>query len=214
MEEFAPFALLAFTSILFIVNPIAVIPTYLVITQRQTSEQRAAAARRACIAATCILFAFALAGAQIFRLFGITIDAFRVAGGLILWVVAMDMLHGERRTQESSPEISEGSIKEDVALTPLAMPMLAGPGAISTIMVLSGQASGLPEKLAVFAAILVTMMLAWIVLRLGERVVLRLGATGIRVMTRIMGLLLAAIAVQFVITGARNAFHGVMQAHG
>lgn len=203
------FALLALTSVLFIVNPIAVIPTYLVITQKETTGQRAGTARRACIAATCILIAFALGGRQIFNLFGITIDAFRVAGGLILWVVAMDMLHGERRTQESATEISEGSAKEDVALTPLAMPMLAGPGAISTVMVLAGQAGPMTEKLAVYVAILVTMALSWIVLRLGERVVLRVGETGIRVMTRIMGLLLAAIAVQFVITGSRNAFHGV-----
>lgn len=126
-----------------------------------------------------------------------------------LRVVAMDMLHGVRRTQESDEEITEGSAKEDVALTPLAMPMLAGPGAISTVMVLAGQASSAPEKLSVHASIVVTMALAWLVLRVGERVVLRMGETGIRVMTRIMGLLLAAIAVQFVITGARNALHGV-----
>lgn len=203
------FALLALTSVLFIVNPIAVIPTYLVITQKETTAQRASTARRACVSATCILIAFAVGGRQIFDLFGITIDAFRVAGGLILWVVAMDMLHGERRTQESATEISEGSAKEDVALTPLAMPMLAGPGAISTVMVLAGQAGPMTEKVAVYLAVLVTMVLSWIVLRLGERVVLRIGETGIRVMTRIMGLLLAAIAVQFVITGARNALPGV-----
>src|SRR5215831_12682336 len=168
------FALLALTSVLFIVNPIAVIPTYLVITQNETGGQRASTARRACIAATCILVAFALGGRQIFNLFGITIDAFRVAGGLILWVVAMDMLHGERRTQESATEISEGSVKADVALTPLAMPMLAGPGAISTVMVLSGQADSMPNKIAVFVAVIVTMVVAWVVLRLGERLVLRL----------------------------------------
>ena len=207
MENFAQFALLAFTSILFIVNPIAVIPTYLVITQKETPAQRAATARRACVSATLILVAFGLAGSAIFRLFGISIDAFRIAGGLILWVVAMDMLHGVRRTQESTEEITEGSAKEDVALTPLAMPMLAGPGAISTIMVLAGQAGSMGEKLAVAAAVMVTMLLAWIVLRVGERLVARFGQTGIRVMTRIMGLLLAAVAVQFIVTGARNALH-------
>ena len=95
------FALLAFTSVLFIVNPIAVIPTYLVITQKKTSPQRAKTARRACVSAAMILVAFAIGGNQIFNLFGITIDAFRVAGGLILWVVAMDMLHGVRRTRRA-----------------------------------------------------------------------------------------------------------------
>ncbi len=210
MENLGSFALLALTSVLFIVNPLAVIPTYLVITGKEAPAQRATTARRACFAATCILVAFALGGSQIFNLFGITIDAFRVAGGLILWVVAMDMLHGVRRTQESSAEIDESAAKEDVALTPIAMPMLAGPGAISTVMVLAGQAASLPEKLVVLAAIVVTMILAWLALRVGERVVLRMGATGIRVMTRIMGLLLAAIAVQFVITGARNALHAAV----
>jgi len=209
--EHVQFALLTLTSILFIVNPIAVIPTYLVITQKDSAERRARTARRACISAAAILIAFAVAGRQIFSVFGITIDAFRVAGGLILWVVAMDMLHGERRTQEGQQEITEGASKEDVALAPLAMPMLAGPGAISTIMVLSSQATGMAEKIAVYVAILVTMAIAWVVLRVGDKVVLRMGETGIRVMTRIMGLLLAAIAMQFVISGARDAWHAVAQ---
>jgi len=207
MDNLAQFALLTLTSMLFIVNPIAVIPTYLVITQKETAQQRAGTARRACIAAACILIAFALAGRQIFSVFGITIDAFRVAGGLILWVVAMNMLHGVRRTQESETEITEGTSKEDVALTPLAMPMLAGPGAISTTMVLSGQASSMAQKIAIYLAIVITMAIAWVVLRVGDRVVLRMGETGIRVMTRIMGLVLAAIAMQFVITGALGAWH-------
>ena len=208
--EHVQFALLTLTSILFIVNPIAVIPTYLVITQKDSAERRARTARRACISAAAILIAFAVAGRQIFSVFGITIDAFRVAGGLILWVVAMDMLHGERKTQESRPEISEGRAKEDVAVTPLAMPMLAGPGAISTIIVLAGQAKTMPQKLIVYLAVLVTMAISLIVLRVGERVVQRMGQTGIRVMTRIMGLLLAAIAVQFVITGVHDALKGLI----
>jgi len=210
MSNLFQFALVTLTSVLFIVDPIAVIPTYLVITQGETSTQRAATARRACIAATIILLAFALGGTLIFEMFGITLEAFRIAGGLILWVVAMDMLHGERRTQESRPEIAEGRAKEDVAVTPLAMPMLAGPGAISTIMVLAGQARTMPAKVVVYGAIVLTLFVSWIVLRVGERLVLKMGQTGIRVMTRIMGLLLAAIAVQFVITGARDAMKGLV----
>jgi len=210
MGNFAQFALVTLTSVLFIVDPIAVIPTYLVITQGETHEQRAVTARRACIAAALILIAFALFGTLIFQIFGITIEAFRIAGGLILWVVAMDMLHGERRTQEGKQEIAEGEAKEDVALAPLAMPMLAGPGAISTIMVLSGQASTMAQKIAVFLSIAVTMAIAWIVLRIGDKVVARMGVTGIRVMTRIMGLLLAAIAMQFVISGASEAWHAAV----
>ena len=210
MSDLPQFALITFTSVLFIVDPIAVVPTYLVITRRETPEQRAMTARRACIAAALILIVFALAGSFIFQLFGITLEAFRIAGGLILWVVAMDMLHGERRTQESGPEIVEGQQKEDVAVTPLAMPMLAGPGAISTIIVLEGQARTVPQKIVVHASIILTLLISWIVLRVGEGVIQRMGQTGVRVMTRIMGLLLAAIAVQFVITGARDAIKQIL----
>jgi multiple antibiotic resistance protein len=199
------FALVTFTSVLFIVDPIAVVPSYLVVTRNETAGERAATARRACIAAALILIAFAIGGTLIFQLFGITLPAFRIAGGLILWLVAMDMLHAQRSTQESGPELREGEIKEDTALTPLAMPMLAGPGAISTVMVLAAQARTMPQKLVVHASIVVTALASWIVLRLGERLVQRMGETGIRVMTRIMGLLLAALAVQFVISGAQEA---------
>jgi multiple antibiotic resistance protein len=205
VQTYLQFALVTFTSVLFIVDPIAVVPTYLVITQGQTTDQRRATARRACVAAAVLLITFALAGRGIFSLFGITMPAFRSAGGLILWVVAMDMLHGTRSTQEGTAEITEGRAKEDVALTPLAMPMLAGPGAISTVMVLAGQARTTPQQIAVYASILLTIVISWLTLRVGERLVVRMGQTGIRVMTRIMGLLLAAIAVQFVITGVREA---------
>ena len=205
MEGATQFALVTFASVLFIVDPIAVVPTYLVITQGQTTAQRHATARRACIAAALMLIVFALAGKGIFGLFGITMPAFRIAGGLILWLVAMDMLRGSRSTQEGSPEISEGQAKEDVAVTPLAMPMLAGPGAISTVMVLSRQARGVTQTVVVYASIVLTLVISWITLHVAETLVLRIGQTGIRVMTRIMGLLLAAIAVQFVITGVTEA---------
>jgi multiple antibiotic resistance protein len=205
VQTYLQFALVTFTSVLFIVDPIAVIPTYLVITQGQTSAQRQATALRACVAAAALLITFAAAGRGIFNLFGITMPAFRIAGGLILWVVAMDMLHGTRSTQEGTAEITEGQAKQDVALTPLAMPMLAGPGAISTVMVLSGQARETAQLIAVYGSIVLTVIVSWLTLRVGERLVMRMGQTGIRVMTRIMGLLLAAIAVQFVITGVREA---------
>ena len=198
------FALVTFTSVLFIVDPIAVIPTYLVITQDETPEQRRKTARRACIAAALLLIAFGLAGKLVFEVLGITMSAFRIAGGVILWVVAMDMLQAKRSTQESGPEIEEGTAKSDVAVTPLAMPMLAGPGAISTIMVLAGQAQTLTQSVTVYLSIVLTAVASWLTLRIGETLMARMGQTGIRVMTRIMGLLLAAIAAQFVLTGVRE----------
>ena len=197
-------ALITFTSVLFIVDPIAVIPTYLVITQHETPHQRRNTATRACIAAAILLIGFGLAGRLLFAVLGITLPAFRLAGGFILGLVAMDMLRAQRSTQESGPEIAEGTVKEDVALTPLAMPMLAGPGAISTIMVLAGQATTLSQSLAVYGSIILTAFASWVTLRLGERLMTKVGQTGIRVMTRIMGLLLAAVAAQFILTGVRE----------
>jgi multiple antibiotic resistance protein len=200
------FALVTFTSMLFIVDPIAAVPTYLVITQDETSAERRRTALRACIAMTVLLAVFAATGTMLFRAFGITLAAFRTAGGLILWFVAMDMLHGERRTQEGRDEVAEGRAKEDVALTPLAIPMLAGPGAISTAIVVAGQARGAAQTLVVYAAIVLTGLISFLSLRVGEPLLRRLGKTGIRVVTRIMGLILAAVAVQFVFSGVQEAF--------
>jgi multiple antibiotic resistance protein len=205
MSELASFALVTFTSMLFIVDPVAVVPTYLVITQDETPEQRRGTALRACIAMTILLVLFAATGTTLFRAFGITLAAFRTAGGLILWFVAMDMLHGERRTQEGRDELAEGQAKEDVALTPLAIPMLAGPGAISTAIVVAGQARGAVQGAIVYGSIVLTGIISYLSLRLGEPLLRRLGKTGIRVVTRVMGLILAAVAVQFVLSGVKEA---------
>jgi multiple antibiotic resistance protein len=205
MTDLAQFALVTTTSVLFIVDPIAVIPTYLVITQDESRDERRRTARRACIAMTILLVVFAATGTLLFRTFGITLAAFRTAGGLILWFVAMDMLRAERRTQEGRDEVIEGQAKDDVAVTPLAIPMLAGPGAISTVIVLSSAAQGPAQTAIVYGAILVTGLVSFVALRVGEPLLNRLGKTGVRVVTRIMGLLLAAVAVQFVLSGIKEA---------
>jgi len=204
VSEFARFALITFTSILFIVDPVAVVPTYLAITQDETAADRRRTALRACIAMTLLLTVFAATGTLIFRALGITLPAFRVAGGLILWFSAMEMLRGERPTREGRGEIQEAQEKEDVALVPLAIPLLAGPGAISTIVVLAGQARAVPHIAVLYGTIVVTGVVSYYTLRVGEPLLRRLGKTGIRVITRIMGLLLAAVAVQFVLTGVKE----------
>lgn len=205
MADFAQFALITFTSILFIVDPVAALPSYLVITQDETPVQRRATALRACVAMALLLIVFGFAGRWIFRAFGITLPAFRIAGGLILWFVAADMLRAQRSTQETPQELAEGQAKDDVALTPLAIPILAGPGAISTVMVLAGEARSVAHGAVVYGSVALTAVISYVTLRLGERLVAFLGRTGIRVVTRIMGLLLAAVATQFVVTGIKEA---------
>jgi MarC family membrane protein len=205
MNELGQFALVAFTSILFLVDPVAVIPAYISFTRTESVAHRRRTATIACIAAGIALLIFAAGGDLILRAFGITLAAFRIAGGLILWFVAMDMLRAERPTQVGPAELVEGEEKQDVALTPLAVPMLAGPGAMSTVMVLSAQARSPMHSAVVYASIVVTMLLSWLTLRAADRLFMRIGETGIRVATRLMGVLLAAIAVQFVLTGIRDA---------
>jgi multiple antibiotic resistance protein len=205
MDELGQFALVAFTSILFLVDPIAVIPAYLAFTRTDSAQHRRRTASVACTVAGIALLIFAAGGDLILRAFGITMPAFRIAGGLILWFVAMDMLRAERPTQEGPPELTEGEQKQDVALTPLAVPMLAGPGAMSTVMVLAAQARSPMHSAIVYASIAVTMVISWLTLRAADRLLTRIGQTGIRVATRLMGVLLAAIAVQFVLTGIRDA---------
>ena len=199
------FAFITFTSILFLVDPIAVVPAYLAFVRTESPERRKATARSACIAAGITLLVFASAGDLILKMFGVTLPAFRIAGGFILWLVAMDMLRAKRTTQEGTEELMEGQQKDDIGITPLGIPMLAGPGAMSTVMVLGSQASDPMQKLVVHGSIIVTMLISWMLLRIGDRVFMRLGGSGIRVATRIMGLLLAAVAVQFVISGAQDA---------
>ena len=205
MTDLAQFAVVTFTSILFVVDPIAVIPAYLAFTRAESIERRKATARTACIAAGLTLLVFAAAGDSILKLFGVTLPAFRIAGGFILWLVAMDMLQAKRSTQEGPEELMEGQQKDDVAITPLAIPMLAGPAAMSTVMVLSAQAVGTAPQGIVYGAIIVVMVISWASLRVADRVFARLGESGIRVTTRVMGLILAAIAVQLVLSGAREA---------
>lgn len=123
MDNVAQFALVSLTSLLFIVDPIAVVPAYLVITNDEAAEDQRRTAKRACIVMTILLIFFAATGNLLFHAFAITLPAFRTAGGLILWYVAMDMLRGERRTQGGQEEVLEGQTKEDIAITPLAIPM-------------------------------------------------------------------------------------------
>ncbi len=206
MQDLLQFGLITLTSVLFIVDPIAAVPSYLVVTQSESPAERKRTALRACVAMALLLVVFAAAGRFIFQAFGITLPAFRIAGGLILWLVALDMVRAQRSTHEGKEELSEGQAKEDVAVTPLAIPILAGPGAISTVMVLAGEIRSVAHGAMVYGAIVVTAAVSYVTLRLGERLIEILGQTGIRVMTRIMGLLLAAVATQFIITGIRDSF--------
>ena len=199
--------LLIFTSILFIVDPFAVVPTFLAMTARDTTGQRRVLARRGAWTCAITLTAFALGGSLIFKIFGITIGAFKIAGGILMGLNALDMVQARRSTQrETAVEKAEGIQKEDIGILPLGVPMLAGPGAISTVMVLALGAKSAAPTVAVYASILLSSLISFWVLSAASLVERRLGQTGMRILTRLMGLVLCAIAVQFIIDGIKLSF--------
>ena len=196
--------LLVFTSILFIVDPFAVVATFLAMTERDAPDQRRVLARRGAWTCAITLIAFAAGGSLIFRIFGITIGAFKIAGGILLGLNALDMVQARRSQQRETPaEKAEGIQKEDIGIMPLGVPMLAGPGAISTVMVLALGSKGPLVTAAVYVSIILTALISYYVLAAASLVERRLGQTGMRILTRLMGLVLCAIAVQFVIDGIK-----------
>jgi len=199
--------LLIFTSILFIVDPFAVIPTFLAMTERDARAQRRVLARRGAWTCAITLIAFALGGSLIFKIFGITIGAFKIAGGVLIGLNALDMVQARRSQQrETAVEKAEGIQKEDIGIMPLGLPMLAGPGAISTVMVLALGAKSVAAMAAVYISIVLTALITFLVLSAASMVERRLGQTGMRILTRLMGLVLCAIAAQFIIDGIKLSF--------
>ena len=197
---------LIFTSVLFIVDPLTAVPTFLAMTARDSPETRRLMARRGAWTCLITLTSFALGGSLIFRLFGITIAAFKVAGGVLIGLNALDMVQARRSQQKETPvEKAEGIQKEDVGIMPLGVPMLAGPGAISTVMVLAGASKSPVTTIGVYAAIALTAFLCYVTLAAATRLERRLGQTGMRILTRLMGLVLCAIAVQFILDGIKMA---------
>ena len=204
------FTLIALSSVFFVVDPFATIPSFLAMTESYDDARRRATARHAAWTCFFVLTVFAFAGSVIFKIFGITLPAFKIAGGLLLFLVAFEMLEAKRSgTQESTEERLEGQQKAEIGVTPLGIPMLAGPGSISTVMVLMGQSKYWWQAAPVFAAIAITAVASGMILAGASRVRGVLGETGIRILMRLMGLVLTAIAVQFLINGLTDL--GVIQ---
>jgi multiple antibiotic resistance protein len=198
------FSVLALSSIFFLVDPFAAIPAFLAITESADPERRKRMARKGALTCFIVLTGFAVGGQLIFRLFGITLPAFEIAGGLILMIIGLDMLQARRSpTQEALGDTEEAAGKEDAGIVPLGIPMLAGPGAISSVMVLVGQVPSLWhwEMGAILGSITFTSLVSYWVLAGASRVRQVLGETGIRILVRIMGLLLVALAMQYFVNG-------------
>ncbi len=209
MASLFPFFITAFVSLFAIVDAIGNTPVFLSITPHNSNAERVRMAKKAAVAVFVILTVFAFLGNRIFLFFGITIDAFRIAGGLILLKIGLDMVEAKSlRTRHTPEEDQEGLAREDVAIIPLAMPMLSGPGAISTVMVLTTQATSAGMMGALLTAIGANAVLVYLILRSSSRIVAVFKEIGMRILTRTLGIILASIAIQFILTGLQRYFTG------
>ncbi len=205
--EAITFFIYAFASIFVIVNPVAGLITFISLTSEMTVDERNASVKRSVAVACLLAIVFAVSGEFILRFFGITVDCLRVAGGILLFTVALDMMHARvSRESVTAEEIQDATRREDVSIFPIAMPLLTGPGAITTVILVM-RAGAAPElKMLVILAILLTFALSYITFRFADRINRIMGVTGSLVITRVMGLLLGAIAVNFVSIGAWNLY--------
>ncbi len=188
------------SSLFAIVDPFAVIPVFLTLTDRYENHERTALVKRSALISAAILAVFALSGETIFRIFGISMPSFRIAGGILLLLLGIAQLNATRERVKSEEE-SESYARDDISIFPLATPLLAGPGAISTVVLQSGQNPTWLWKILLLVAIALVFGAAYLILNSAPHVFRLLGKTGLNLLTRLMGIILTAIAIQFIVDG-------------
>jgi len=199
-------AVRSFLTMLVVVDPVGLVPMFLALASDRAVEERRRLARRAVTIAGAILLAFALIGSWLLRRLGISLGAFQVAGGVLLLWIAVRMVFAEHE-RETAAEEAEARSRADISVFPLAIPIIAGPGSMASIMILVGEARRWPLDLGIVLATTASvLLLCYAALRLSEPLVRLLGRTGVNVVTRVLGMLLAALAVQYVADGAKALF--------
>ena len=206
-NDYVLYFIFAFTSIFVIVNPIGTTMIFVSLTSGMSAGDKQKISGRSTSIAFIIAILFAIAGNLVLRLFGITVASLQVAGGILLFTVAIDMLRGDKYQKKvTEAELSDAAYREDISIFPLATPLLTGPGAMTTVIVLMGAAATIMEKSLVLLAIVVTFIVTYYILKSSELIDNTLSVTGIMVLTRIMGLILGAISVNFVAAGAWSLY--------
>lgn len=203
------FSLLSLSSMIIIINPLSTVLVFVSLTETLDGTQKLVVARDSCRYALGILLVFTLTGGLVLQLFGITLQAFRIAGGILLFGIGMEMVYARvSRTRLTATEKYERRDDEDIAVMPLATPMITGPGAITTGVVLMNEAVGLGVTAAgvVIVSVVISILITYYMLKHSDLIVNRIGQREYRAVNRLMGMLLIAIAVQFVITGLKEAF--------
>jgi len=204
LSEWATNFLNTFVAVFVIIDPFAVVPIYLIMTDRLSHEARRSTRRKASLIAAIILATFTLSGLTIFRLFGITLPAFQIAGGILLLLLGIDQLNANR-SRVKDEEKSESMAKDDISVFPLATPLIADPGAISTVALLSSQSKNIYQQLSLLLAMLLALAANHLILKGAPLLFRFLGQTGLNLITRLMGMILTAMAIQFLLNGLDGA---------
>ncbi len=201
-------SLLKITIALFaIVNPIGSLPIFISATEGWSKQQRTKTARTVAITVFTVLMTAALIGNGILEFFGITIPSFQVGGGILLMLIAISMMHGKQSGTRQTPEEAQTMAERQViAVVPLSIPLLAGPGAISSIIMSAQQHSTFWGHASLAIPALIVAIIIWLVLQLADAITKQLGTIGINIVTRLMGLILAAMAVEFIAHGLTGLF--------
>ena len=205
MSVFA-FGILCFSSLFTVIDPLATTPVFASMTHGRSGREARSIALRACLVALGVLVVFALSGAFVFKMFGITLDAFRIGGGIVFLTLGLPML-GSHEDAHAAP-----STAKDPAIVPLGVPLIAGPGAITTVMVLMGQATTIAHTAALLCALVLAIAATCGVLVLSPFVTRYLGKAGLALITKVMGLIVVVIGIQFMIDGARPVVIDILRA--
>lgn len=211
MNDLYTFALLAFTAFFTIINPLGTMPIFMTMTASLSKERRKQTAKKATIVAFFTIIAFAFSGQILFNFFGISVNSFRIVGGLIFFMMGWDMLQARLGSfKHTDDEDKIDAYVEDISITPLAIPMICGPGAITNAIILMEDANGYPQRVILVAVIAFVLIITYLVLVGGSKITEKIGTTGNKVMMRLMGLIVMVIAVEFFFSGLKPIILGIM----
>lgn len=200
------FFILCFSSLFTLINPIGIVPIFISMTDEYSKKERDVIAFKSVLFAFCILILFGVLGEFIFSFYNITIHGFRIAGGILLLKISFDMIESKRsRTRTTPMEEKAAEEKNEIAYTPLAIPLIAGPGSIASIMILSSESSHWNHKITLFIALGTVLLITFLTLKLSKYLTKTFGRSGLRIMQRIMGLILMVISIEFILKGIKDS---------
>lgn len=213
MNELYPFALLVFTSFFTLINPLGTMPIFMTMTASLSKERRKQTAKKATLVAFFTIIAFAFSGQVLFKFFGISVNSFRIVGGVIFFTMGWDMLQARLgHFKHNDDEDKIDAYVEDISITPLAIPMICGPGSITNAIILMEDAPGAARKIILITVVAVILFLTYLILVGGSKVTEKLGTTGNKVMMRLMGLIVMVIAVEFFFSGLKPILVSILKA--